>query len=358
MVHLILASSVLIALMGRGKSKYFFTAACGLLFLFAALRYMYGNDYPSYYAHYFQIQSGDLSIYDEYLFTVLNRVSPSFYTLIALTSGIFVYGVYRLIIGTLSTRDAWLGLTIFVISPYLFLMNLSAIRQSMAMIAFVGAVAFAMRRNLPGYLLLIAVACGFHKSALILLPAWFLCGNWRVSGRMVCAVMLALFLALFVVDLDALVLLALGIFNDANYLHYATSGMENSLRATLLTGISFVYVLSNLPRLEGKALVYGKLYLVGLACGVLAYHMSMLTRVQMYFDIFAVVTIPAIIRADMNRGPVRVVPGNLPITLWNLVNKYALPALVFLVYVLRYYSFFTNPSWESFFEYRTIFSAM
>lgn len=358
MVHLILAASVLIALMGRGKSKYFFAVACWVLFLFAALRYMYGNDYPGYYAHYLEIRAGGESPYDEWLFTLLNQVCPSFYVLIALTSAMFVYGVYRLITDNLSTWDAWMGLLIFVISPYLFLMNLSAIRQCLAMMCFVAAVRYAAERRLMPYVLLVLAACLFHKSAALLFPAWFLTGPRPVRKGLVCGIVLAVFALLFVVDLNTVVLAVARIFDDKNYIHYAIQGVRNSLRATLLTFISFVYVLGNLPRVRGKALVCGKMYLVGLTCGVLAYHISMFTRVQMYFDIFGVVAIPAIIREDLNRGPVRVIPGHLPATLWDIINKYALPALVFLVFVLRYYSFFTNPSWSAFFEYRTIFSGM
>ncbi len=358
MVHLVLFASVLIALMGRGKSKYFFAAACWVLFLFAALRYMYGSDYPAYYAHYLEIRAGNPDVYDEWLFTLLNRLSPSFYVVIAVTSAVFVYGVYRLIIGTLSTRDAWLGLLIFVISPYLFLMNLSAIRQCMAMVLFMAAIPFAARKKLIPYALLILLATMMHKTAVILLPIYFVASSVPFKRRHVCAVALALGLLLSVVDLTAIVKWFSEIVNDNNYYYYVRDGATNSLRATLLTGISFVYVLGNLPRLKGRELVYAKLYLIGTALGVLAFRMSMLTRIQMYFDIFAVVAIPAIIRTDLDRGVIRVDRDNLPGTLWNIVNRFLLPALVFVVYVLRYYSFFTNDSWSAFFHYQTIFSAI
>ena len=358
MVHLVLLASVLIALMGRGKSKYFFAAACWVLFLFAALRYMYGSDYPAYYTHYLQIQAGYPDVYDEWLFVLLNRLCPSFHVLIALTSAVFVYSVYRLISGTLSTRDAWLGLLIFVVSPYLFLMNLSAIRQCLAMLCFLVAVHYAIERKPIWYILWILIGCLFHKSAIILLPVWFFANTKQVRKWLVCGILLAVFFFLFVADLDSLVLAAVQLFQDSNYIYYVTQGSQNSLRATLLTGISFVYVLGNLPRLKDRELVYGKLYLLGTALGVLAFRMSMLTRIQMFFDIFAVVAIPAIIRTDLERGVIRVDRDNLPGTLWNIVNRFALPALVFVVYGLRYYAFFTNDSWAAFFTYQTIFSAI
>lgn len=356
MVHLVLAAAVLIALAGRGKSKYIFAAACMVLFLFAALRYMYGNDYINYYASYVSIQGGDESVYDELLFTVLNQLSPSFYFLIAITSAVFVYSVYRLIMGTLSTKYAWIGLLIFVVNPYLFLMNLSAIRQCMAMVFFIAAMHYAVKRKPWQYLLMIVIAFLFHKSMVLLAPAWFLAGTKPVRKRLVCGIVLALFTLMFVVDLNNLVLAVADLFDDGNYIYYVNNSTGNSVRATLLTMISFVYVLGNLPRLEGKALVCGKLYLVGLIFGILAYHIAMLTRFQMYFDIFSVVAIPAILQKTQARGVIRVDPNNVVGTLWNLLNRFILPVLVFLVYLLRYYSFFTNASWSAFFTYQSILS--
>ena len=34
---------------------------------------------------------------------------------------------------------------------------------------------------------------------------------------------------------------------------------------------------------------------------------------------------------------------------------FVLSALIIIVYALRYYSFFTNPMWEAFYNYKTIF---
>ena len=145
MVHLVLASSVLIAMVGHKRSKYTYIVSCLLLFAFAALRYMYGNDYGNYYANYFRIHAGVKDVYDEWLFTLLNQISPSFFSLIAVSSAVFVYCIYRLIVDNLSADFAWIGLLIFVVNPYLFLMNLSALRQCIAMVAFIAAVHFAIR---------------------------------------------------------------------------------------------------------------------------------------------------------------------------------------------------------------------
>lgn len=357
MVHLVLAGSVLIALLGRKRSKYFIAAAFVVLFLFAALRYMYGNDYYNYYRSYMVSRTG-ISVFDEYLYELLCKLVPSFYLLIALTSAVFVYCVYRLIVGTLESDNSWLGLMIFVISPYLFLMNLSAIRQCMAMVCFIVAVYFAIERKLLLYVAFVVIGALFHKSAILLLPVYLVLNKKQMSSWIVCGIIGALFGMMFLVDVDSIVLSVVSQFGDANYVHYASGGQGNSLRATLLTSITFFYVLGNLPRLQGRLQVYGKLYLIGLIFGILAYKMSMLTRIQMYFDIFAVVTLPAIYKMNAESGPIIVRPNNVRGTLWDIANKYALPLLIFIVYVLRYYSFFTNPMWQSFYKYHSVLSLL
>ena len=87
MVHLILATAVLVAFVGRNRGKVFLGIAFFVLFSFAALRYMYGNDYASYLYHYIGIQAGWKSTFDgEYLYTLLNQYFPSFYLIAAMTS--------------------------------------------------------------------------------------------------------------------------------------------------------------------------------------------------------------------------------------------------------------------------------
>ena len=146
--------------------------------------------------------------------------------------------------------------------------------------------------------------------------------------------------------LEKLVDLGLVFFNNNNYYYYIDSGVGNSLRATILTGVSFVYVLINLTKLRDKHLMYAKLYLIGLTFGMLAYQFSMLTRFQMYFDIFSIVTLPGIINYYSCSGKSKVA---------KIINMYIFPILILIIYFLRYISFFFTPRWDSFKVYHTIF---
>ena len=143
---------------------------------------------------------------------------------------------------------------------------------------------------------------------------------------------------------------ALDYFSDINYNTYATQG-GNTLRATLLSSIWFVYIVININRLSGSTLMFSKLSLVGYIFAILAYKVSMLGRITMYFEIFSIITIPMI----MHQNNTSFISSNK--VFWA-INKYVFPMLIFTVYALRYYSFFTNPIWESFREYHTILSVI
>jgi hypothetical protein len=167
--------------------------------------------------------------------------------------------------------------------------------------------------------------------------------------------MAALILFVFVFDITKIAQQVVSWFNDKNYQYFANQDLTNSTRATLLTSAYFIYTLFNLPKLEGKALVYGKIYLFSPILGIFAYRMAMFTRFQMYFDFFSVVALPQIFIAVNKQGPISINRRNVLLTMWDCINKYALPILLIVIYLLRYYSFFTNPEWWLFFKYYTIF---
>ena len=356
MVHFLLALAVFLAILGY-KNKYVQRLAYVVLFAFAALRYMYGNDYRNYFLWFRHIHGGGESQFrTEILYNAMNRILPSFPVLIALTSLLLVWVVYRLISRHLPTRYAWIGVFIFVVNPVLFLMNLSAIRQSIAACFFILAVDFAYRKKYLWYLVLVIVGVLFHKSAILLLPLCLII-NAKPVKSWVCWLILGVTLTMLVFSqplLDLVVWVAER-FGDKNYIYWAQQDMKNSLRATLLTAVFFLYTLYNLPKLSGKTLAFAKLYLISPWLGVLAKEVAMLTRLQIYFEIFSVVVLPAIFMQVRARGPVTVNRRNVLITYGDCINKYVMPALIVTIYLLRYYSFFTNELWEPFFTYHTIF---
>lgn len=333
----------------RNKSLLFLSFL--LLGIFAFLRYDYGNDYWSYFSCYEEIQCGGKNPFaHEYLFYWLNRLSPSFYILIGAVSLFFLWVVYKLIRDRLTGIYRGVALLIFLVNPYLFLMNLSALRQCIALGIFVLAISCAQQRKFLKYGALIAVATLFHASAVVLLPLYFIANERKVKWQhMAVNIAVVMILLLDGTLLDTIVQMVLKWFDNPNYTYLYERGLTNSLRATVLTGISFAYVALNLKHLKGYSLICGKLYLTGLAFGVLAFRLAMFTRIQMYFDIFSLVAIAEILRyhATAQEGKWR-----------KCIHLYGFPTLIFTIYLLRYYAFFTNPMWSAFRTYHTIFEAL
>lgn len=346
MVHITLFFSSLLSFDSKRRRGFLFLSFF-LLFVFSALRYNFGNDYTSYQRWFEYIKIGGKSPYGSQIgFTWLNRIIPSYYLLLAIISFLFLWSVYHMIKANLDAELYGLAVFIFTINPYLFLMNLSAIRQSIAIALFIIAVNCAQKKQLVRYIILIAVAGLFHTSAIVLFPFYFIINENKINKFFV-AIIAGLLILTFADEkfFNNTIQSILNFFDNSQYEHYYSDVQGNSLRATLLSSIYLIYVLLNINRLSGKKLLFSKLYLISLILAIFEFRLSMLTRIQMYFDIFSIISLPSIFTHcyKNSRG-----------TADKIFNVIIFPTLIVIIYFLRYYSFFTNPLWESFRTYHSI----
>lgn len=349
MAHIVMLGSVLLSMVRRNKRK-FLGLSFLILIVFSCIRYDFGNDYMSYFRHFENIKAGYNYFTKELLYAALNTVAPNYYILIAITSILTIFPVYKIITKYVNPNEMWIAVLIYCVNPYLFLMSLSAIRQSLATTCFIIAIVFSYRHKPVSYIFTLIVACLFHRSAIVLLPFYFWANDRKVTVAQVWIIIGILFALLISSSLlNNILEWFLAFLDDTSYENYFSQQTTNTLRATLLSSFFLVYVLLNLPRLDGYTLLFTKLYLVGCVFSVLAFRLSMLTRIQMYFDVFSVVSIPMLISFNRNLRKK---------SIYTILVRYVLPLLMFTVYFLRYYSFYTNPLWEPFFEYRTIFEVM
>ncbi len=350
MVHVTLLLSTATASIRKNK-KLWFGIAFGILIVFAALRYGFGNDYFSYYRLFNKAKAGDDAFAKEPMFSFLVWLCPNFYVFIALTSLMTILPVFFLMKKYVAESYRWIAFLIYCINPYLFLMSLSTIRQMLALSCFIFAVHFSRKRKIIPYLIFIALAVTCHASAIILLPVYFIANDKKVSRIQLMTLLLIMLVLL--IDKNAfgrLIQLVLKLLHITKYSDYTVRG-GNALRATLLTSVWFLYIAVNLHRLYGRTLTFAKLSLIAYTVDILAYRFSMLTRITMYFEIFSVVSLPMILY--QNNTVFKNETGK-----FAFVNKYVFPALILTIYVLRYYSFFANPMWESFRVYHTVFSVI
>jgi len=343
MVHLVFAIALIFSAKFLNDRKVpFYILSFLTLFLFSALRYGYGNDYWSYYEGFQSIKLGlPAPVGEDILYKYLNLAMPNFNSLIVFISAFYVIVIYFLIKNNLKKGDYWLAIFILIINPYLFLIHLSALRQVLAILFFVLAVKFLISRNPIPYFALILISSLFHKSAIVLLPIYFVVNTKEISKSFIVLYTIVLYFLVFSPFFNNLLLKILSLdFFPSKYMYYYNQGLRNSLRATLISSYFYFLLAFNIKKFNYENIVYAKLSLIGISFNLLAYQIAMLTRIQMYFDVFFIISFP-IIFSNMK----------------NKFYKYFFLIVFIMIYILRYYSFFTNPLWEPFWHYQTILSA-
>ncbi|KUP04300.1 hypothetical protein Q75_16070 [Bacillus coahuilensis p1.1.43] len=292
----------------------------------------------SYYRTYEAINAGQLAWgSSDILYKSLNLLIPNFYLFVAIISLFYLLVIFFLIKNNLHRKQYWFSILILLINPYLFLIHLSSLRQTIAMCFIVIAVHFATKRNPIMYFLFVLIAMGFHQSALIMVPVYFLLNQNKLNVVKTTAIIGTLFLLLLTPLFDTIIRWVLDYF-PRHYSYYYEQGLQNSLRSTFISSFFFFLILFNINKLNGKELLYGKLSLIATIISLLAYKVSMITRIGMYFDIFLIVTLPLLF-SKMKKGKIRVI----------------LFAALLGIYILRYWSFFNNEVWiDAYRTYQTI----
>lgn len=345
--HITLLVATIISFIKYNK-KAFVPVSFAILFVFSAIRYGYGNDYFPYMEIFEEIKifGTHAHVSNEFLYILLNRIMPSFQVLIAVISFFYLLAAYKLITKNLSAEYQGLAVLIFLLNPRIFIISLSAIRQSVAITLFVLAVYFALKKKPILYMIIIIMASMFHVSAIFLLPMYFIANEKKVGNTYI----------IVFVSLLAGLLLSSGLLNwvlsllegflssHTHYMHFL-DGETNTLRATLLSSLYLIYLLLNVKKLEGKTLAFTKLYMVAMFIAIMAFRIPLFTRFQQYFDIFSIVSLPGIIAYNYKNENRRFA---------RLVYVYAFPLLLLAIYILRYYSFFQNDWAEAFRTYKTI----
>lgn len=342
MTHIVFFASWLFSMpFLNNKRVPFYWMTFWILLLFLAVRYDYGNDYADYqYIH--EVVNRGMNAWgsSDVLFRYLNIISPNFYVMIALISILYIYAISFLLKHNLFLKQYWLAIFILLFNPYLFLIHLSGLRQTLAICFFIFAVHFAVKRKIWPYLFFVVISIGFHQSAIILLPVYFLLSQKKIKQRTMISILAVLALMIFTPLFDLVLTRILYYF--PRYHHYVEEGIQNSLRTTLLSSFFFFLMLFNINKLEGKEMVYGKLGLYSTIISLLTIKLSMISRIGMYFDIFLIVAIPLVIYR-----------------LKNTASKQILCIMVIGIYVLRYYSFFQDPLWSAYYgTYKTLMDAI
>ena len=182
---------MLIVVLGIGLCAYkpsklktitFLTLTGGFMLFIFASRYAIGFDYFNYYTLLNQCKV--TSVAD--LLAFKGPIEPGFGLLLKLISsftqdvvvmyiilGIIVLSVLMVYIYKYSC-EPWISVYLFVSFGFMFgIMNL--LRQYFAAIVFLFAIKYIKEKKILPFLIIVLIAASIHKSALIILPVYFIC---------------------------------------------------------------------------------------------------------------------------------------------------------------------------------------
>lgn len=187
--------------LGGKKMEWTYLLISGAAFVvIATLRYSIGFDYFSYQTIFEDIAAlpGWKEVL-EYgasypLFAILNRlvamVGGSYHILLLvcnlIMTALVLWVVYRW------SCNKWLSLLLYVTMQF-FPHSMNLLRQSMAAFILFAGYGLLRRKKFIPYLLLVLVAAGFHTSALVMIPCYFLLNlpfNWYLVGAYAAATLI------------------------------------------------------------------------------------------------------------------------------------------------------------------------
>lgn len=172
----------------RDKNLLYLSITFGYMFLLSALRFHIGNDYYNYLRMsqrnkalgWGQLFMGDAEVgYTllDKLITTFTDNAVVFYTIMALLIlAPVAWFIYQF------SHNVWLSTFMYATLTF-FYGSMNFIRQNLALSVLLFAYRFLRERKILPYMLLVALACCFHLSALLMVPVYFLAAirvNWKL----------------------------------------------------------------------------------------------------------------------------------------------------------------------------------
>lgn len=335
-----------------GTYKHGLKISFGLIFLFLALRYYYGNDYPAYLNLFREVGStSDFDFFDESFLQVEGGwillcwlCKPiGFFAMIIILAFFNCWVYYRFFKKYVPVKYYWLAMLMYVFGTEYMLIGSTAMRQNIAILLFLLSLDYLYNNKIIKYSACIILASIFHTSALILLSLIFIrLVNIKIrltSGLLI----MSSYILLFVLGKDLLPFINNFVSSYfGRYLIYQGDSAElGSGIGLLLTSflLSVVLYYSIFQNKENSFII--KIGIISFFFIPLSMLIMLSTRVGMYFQ-------PALLAV-------------YPVTLANIKNtlfRTVIIAIILLLAIYNFVIFFQTPIFAKWFgTYQTILSA-
>ncbi len=336
----------------NGNSKYGLKISFIIIFFFLAFRYNYGNDYTSYFDFFESIKSSSIiEFYEstdsrvEFGWIIINKIfsSVGFFALVAVLALFNCIVYYHFIKKYVPVKYYWFGVFLYTFSPYIMLIQLSAMRQTIAILLFVLAIDFIISRRMYWYFVFIIIASFFHTSALILLPLYFLKDlnkKFSKSSIFIFPILFVLLLAMRGFTKDSITSIISSSYFDQyeGYLNIEPAGIG------FMVPFSFGIMIIILIRTRFQNVKLRPLYMIALIYTLftpIIYLFPMTNRLSFYFQIVNISVFPLILSLGKRSAFKLIFLGVM---------------IIFTLYM--FFVFFNSNTWIDFYGvYKTIFSS-
>lgn len=332
---------LLASVQGYGKKSgtkvYFRYLPYIMIFIFMSFRSDYG-DGATYRIAFEYLHLGINPEGIEPLYMLLNQISPNFRTVVVVTSLFYVFALYLVVSNTLNFAQRKFALMIIALHPYILMVDMSAIRQSVAIACVVIGVYTGNRYKRVYYIALCLIAALFHKSAIIMLPMFFLLKKGRFPKKAKLLLISATALVIAVPNLLFKIvelLLKIVRLNTGNYLSYLYNGNKNGILAVTLSLLMVAFFALFDNTIEKENSIYGNLAILAMVFEALQGVVQQFGRIDMYFLPFLAIALPLILKGEEKRLKINTSRGALVfnqyicrfvelcfvlIFIWKLVN--------------------------------------
>lgn len=349
---------ILFAYLAKYKDcEFFLKVSFFCIFLFLALRYNYGNDYPGYLRGFLEVTNQtSIDYFDQeswhfepgWLFLCRLFQPFGFFALVAVLAGFSCFVYYSFIKKHVSPNYYWFSVFIYVFNPGLMLINCSAMRQALATCLFLFSIDYIYKKDVIRYFLFIGIASLFHSSALILLPM-YLFGLWDWKINKIAAISIVF---LFILTLQFGSLIA-SYFNDLTsvlfnnrYEEYNNGKNENLIEIGSGLGVMFsitvlaLIVLYDHIQTREKSFMF-KISILNSLVIPFSLVINNIGRISLYLSPLIIVVFMAIL-----------------ISIKNMLLRYVFMVSIITITIYNFYVFFSSETYAvPFGTYNTIFSS-
>lgn len=301
LISLIIAVMCLMKIFKFNKSvkKFFVVNVFIIITLIAGLRFNVGRDYINY-QDMFVYQT--LSPFPEFIYWlinyVINQLSLQFYVVTLLMASIITYYIYKgLRIRNVNANYILLSILLFISSIWLSSFNIT--RQCVAVAIFFYASYFIKEKKLFKYLIYILIASGFHISALILLPLYWLFSKPIGIERYL--VYLTLAYGIVISNIGPKLLNLIVVYFPM-YKRYVSSQQIFNKNTNIFSIVVLIQVVCSIvilylykKNVEDNYIKEANFYLIGNIFNILAMSSYLYNRIGIYFVVFQIFFLPYIV---------------------------------------------------------------